>query len=278
MSPSTRMLELDFAVQDPAVSSATVRQAVAHAVNREALVAAVFGPLTKDAVVSDDHLTVDSQPWYEASTAAVGYDTPDPGATEHLLVSAGFHKGPDGSYVDATGRPFVLRLAVESGDPWSGAVATQVVGQLHDAGIGTTATAVDGVAGLAAAAQAHAYDLALVAPVERPYLSPTQGWYTQGLGPAGRNGSADWSGFDDPQVDQLFAEAEAELNPVNAAPIYGQIDDQLWDQMVGLPIVEEPVLTAHGVQISGVSANSSINGLLWNVSTWKVLVPAPKPA
>ena len=272
---SVQMLQLDFAVQSPAVSSATVRQAVAHAVDRNAIVTSVFGTLTTEPAVPDDHLTVNSQMWYQASTAAVGYDAPDPEATEHLLVSAGYHRGPDGAFVDGTGKPLVLRLAVESGDPWIHAVADQIVDQLHQAGIGVTEEDVDGVSGLAAAAELHAYDMALVTRTAGPYLSVTQGWYSLGLGPVGKNGSADWSGFDDPQVDQLFAEAEVELNPLNSGAVYGQIDDQLWDQMVGLPIVQEPVLSAHDVQISGVVPNPSINGTLWNVGTWKPLVPGP---
>ena len=88
-------------------------------------------------------------------------------------------------------------------------------------------------------------------------------------------GTQNWSRLDDPQVDQLFIQAARALNPVDGSAIYAQIDDQLWDQMVALPLFGEPGLVANGVQIANVQYNPSIDGILWNVAVWTVLKPGP---
>ena len=74
----------------------------------------------------------------------------------------------------------------------------------------------------------------------------TAAWYSDGQGSVGSEGTEDWSNFDDPQVDQLFAQAAEALNPVTGGAIYAQIDDQLWDQMVALPLFAEPGFEANG--------------------------------
>ena len=134
---------------------------------------------------------------------------------------------------------------------------------------------VAGTAGLAAAAAANSYDMALVARVSSPFQTVTEAWYSDGQGPEGSNGSENWSKFDDPQVDQLFLQAAQALNPVTGSAIYAQIDDQLWDQMVALPLFGEPALLANGVQIAGADYNASADGILWNVALWTILRPGP---
>jgi ABC-type transport system substrate-binding protein len=79
---------------------------------------------------------------------------------------------------------------------------------------------------------------------------------------------------DDPQVDQLFLQAAQELNPVTGGAAYTQIDDQLWDQMVALPLFGEPGLAANGVQVANATYNPSVDGILWNVALWARLKPA----
>ncbi len=119
------------------------------------------------------------------------------------------------------------------------------------------------------------YDMALVTRVSSPFQTVTAAWYSDGQGSVGSEGTEDWSNFDDPQVDQLFAQAAEALNPVTGGSIYAQIDDQLWDQMVAVPLFAEPGLEANGVQLANVEYNPSTDGLLWNVALWTTLKPGP---
>jgi ABC-type transport system substrate-binding protein len=117
--------------------------------------------------------------------------------------------------------------------------------------------------------------MALVRRISSPFQTTTADWYSDALGAGGTAGSQDWSNFDDPQVDQDFTLASQALNPVSGATIYAQIDDQLWDQMVGLPLFGEPAFLGNGVQIQNVQFNASIDGILWNLPLWTTLKPGP---
>ncbi|HWD51201.1 MAG TPA: ABC transporter family substrate-binding protein [Acidimicrobiales bacterium] len=275
VQPSLTFMQVEFNTISPLGSQMALRQGVAHSIDREALLAQTFKAVAPDLEVNEDHLAVPFANTYAKSSAASGYDKADPAAADRLLTSVGYHRAPDLRYVDAGGNQLTVRMAVESGDPWIAQVGEAIASQLRVAGIAVVIIPVDGQAGLAATAKANGYDLALVTRSAGPYLTTTDGWYSEDLGPPGAGGSTDWSNFDDPAVDQLFAEASQELNPTVGDPIYAQIDDTLWGQMVSLPLFQEPALVANGVQLDGIQYNSSIDGLLWNLPSWSPLIPKP---
>lgn len=272
IQPSLSFSQLEFNVDSPATSDLAVRQAIAHAINRPTLLRDAVGAIEPSIAVSDDHLAVPTQTAYQASSAATEYDSANLIATGRLMASAGYHKS-GANYVDAGGSPLHLTLGVESADPLLSRVATEMVGQLQSAGFLVSAVPVNGVAGLVAASEADGYDLVLDDRTASPYLTTTVGWYSEQLGSAGQTGSADWSNFDSPDVDQLFSQAAQDLNPVTGGKVYAQIDDILWDQMVALPLFQAPAFLANGVQVANVQYNPSSDGLLWNLAQWTALVP-----
>jgi peptide/nickel transport system substrate-binding protein len=272
--PSLQLLSLEFNVRSPIGSHVAARQAVAHAIDRAILLNRLFGTIAPTLTPNQDHLSVAGQTSYSAPTAAGEYAHADPAATDSLLKSLGFDKTAGTPYVDATGKPFSLRLAAEIGDPWIDQAAAGVAVQLRMAGIGVVLVPVQGQAGLAVAAASGAYDMALVTRTSGPFQSVTQGWYSDGTGRWGLNDTQNWSRFDDPQVNRLFVQAAQELNPVTGGAIYAQVDDQLWGQMVALPLFSEPGLVANGVQVANAIYNPSIDGILWNVALWTRLKPA----
>ena len=272
--PSLALLSLEFDVHSTIGGHVAARQAIAHAIDRTGLLNHVFGTVDPTLPVSQDHLAVAWQTSYSASTAAGEYDQVDPDSTDKLLGTLGFTKGAAGLYVDAAGKPLVVRMAVEEGDPWIDGTAAALVAELKDGGITVTTLPVAGSAGLAAATATDAYDMALVTRVSGPFPSVTQAWYSDGTARHAAD-DEDWSRYDDPQVDELFVQAAQALNPVTGATIYGQIDDQLWDQMVALPLFGEPGLVANGVQVANAAYNPSVDGVLWNVDQWTRMQPAP---
>jgi ABC-type transport system substrate-binding protein len=167
-------------------------------------------------------------------------------------------------------------MIVESGDPWISQAATGIASQLRRAGIAVTTTFVEGTQGMENSVGSDSWDVALVTRTSSPFETMGSTWYSEQLGPADSTGTEDWSQFSDPQVDQLFIEAAEELNPVDGASIYEQIDDQLWDQMVALPLFGEPGLLANGVQLTNVQYDPAPDGILWNVSLWSRLKPRPQ--
>ena len=273
--PALTFLSLEFNVKSAVGSHVAARQAVAHAIDRSSLLNRLFGTIDPALEVNQDHLAVAWQTSYSASTAGGEYAQVDLSGTDSLLKTLGYTNTPGTPYADAAGRPFTVRMAVEDGDPWIDEAATGIAAQLRAAGITVVVLSVRGAAGLAAAAATNAYDMALVTRTSGPYQSITQGWYSDGTGRWGANDGQNWSRFEDPQVERLFVQAAQQLNPVTGGDTYTQIDDQLWDQMVALPLFGEPGLEANGVQVANAAYNPSVDGILWNVALWSRLGPAP---
>ena len=273
--PALTFLSLEFNVKSAVGSHVAARQAVAHAIDRSSLLNRLFGTIDPALEVNQDHLAVAWQTSYSASTAGGEYAQVDLSGTDSLLKTLGYTNTPGTPYADAAGRPFTVRMAVEDGDPWIDEAATGIAAQLRAAGITVVVLSVQGAAGLAAAAATNAYDMALVTRTSGPYQSITQGWYSDGTGRWGANDGQNWSRFEDPQVERLFVQAAQQLNPVTGGDTYTQIDDQLWDQMVALPLFGEPGLEANGVQVANAAYNPSVDGILWNVALWSRLGPAP---
>ncbi len=275
VKPSLNLVQLEFNVTSPVTMRAAARQAIAHAIDRNALLTRTFGSIDPTLAVNQDHLATASQASYEQSSAAGEYSAPDLPTTDHLLKSIGFHQDPAGNYVDDAGKQLTLRMAVEIGDPWISQLAVLISSQLRSAGIAVVTVPVDGAEGVPSTGPASSYDVALVNSVSSPFQSVTAAWFSDGLGIMNSSGSENWSKLDDPQVDQLFIEAAQSLNPVSGGSIYAQIDDQLWDQMVALPLFAEPALVANGVQLANIQYNASVDGILWNVPLWTTLKPGP---
>lgn len=272
---SMQFLQLEFNVKSQLVGTLAVRQAIAHSLDRSKLLSDTLGSIQTAPAVDNDHLAVNSQPQYATAKASAPYARPDLGAAATLMSSAGYTRLVFGPYEDIAGKPIVLRMAVEVGDPWIAGVAALVASQLEAAGFQVVTVPVAGAAGMNDAARSNSYDLALVSRTASTFLTSTMAWYSDQLGEPGSGGSEDWSNYDDATVDQLFRQASQELNPVNGATYYAQIDAQLWNQMIALPLFQEPAFLAHGVQLGTVQYNSSSTGLLWNVAAWTPLKPKP---
>jgi peptide/nickel transport system substrate-binding protein len=272
LRPTLNLLDLEFNVKSTVMSRVATRQAIAHAVDRNGLLARTFGAVDPDLVVNQDHLATAMQSTYTPSSASGGYTASDLATSGQLLRSVGFHQDAADSWVNSDGAKLTIRMAVQGGDPWIRAVGSQISEQLHSAGISVITIPLSSTAAPDNATSAN-YDMALVTRVSSPFQSVTADWYSDGPAAGGSATSQDWSNFDDPQVDQDFNLASQALNPVTGGGIYAQIDDQLWDQMVGLPLFGEPAFVGNGVQIQNVLYNASTDGILWNLPLWTTLKP-----
>jgi len=273
LRPTLNLLDLEFNVKSTVLDRVATRQAIAHAIDRSGLLARTFGAVDPDLVVNQDHLATAMQSTYTPSSAAGGYTAADLATTGQLLRSVGFHQDAADNWVNSDGAKLTLRMVVQGGDPWISSVGSQISEQLHSAGIAVIVIPVSGTAEPKSAITSASYDMALVTRVSSPFQTATADWYSDGPAGGGSVTSQDWSNFDDPQVDQDFSLASQALNPVTGGGIYAQIDDQLWDQMVGLPLFGEPAFVGNGVQIQNVAYNASTDGILWNLSLWTTLKP-----
>jgi ABC-type transport system substrate-binding protein len=139
-APRPIVTELGLRTDGGPLADTRVRQALAAAIDRNALRTAV----APDALAADAFGLAPSQPGY-ASTAPQGPPgRPDTAAAASLLTAAGWTRGADGRWRDG-GTPVQLVIGAAAERPTDLAVAENVATQLDAAGIGTTVVAPTGV-------------------------------------------------------------------------------------------------------------------------------------
>jgi len=200
--------------------------------------------------------------------------TPVPDQAAALIEESGLVRTPnDPYYHSAFGPPFELHLVVDESDPWAAAAGPVIRSELDAAGLETTLYPITGATAAGQALSDGFADLALLPVTFSPYMSQTASWYTTQLGPAGKNGSQDWTGYSNSQFDRLVETASQQLNPNTAAGYYAQADTQLWDEMVSLPLFAEPAALAWSRTIGGVTPTPRSDALLWYAQLWAVRAP-----
>lgn len=197
-----------------------VRRAIAQAIDKEEVLALALGGVGETAfsplastIAGFDPSLKDLEPPY------------DPAQAQALLEEAGFTRQDDGSWLDAEGQPFTLRLLTSTRPPNEN-VAAVIQEQLARIGIPVEIQALDSNAATEAAT-AGEYQMMLWrydwndADVLNTYLSSS------------RMGRTNRSFYSNPDLDELLAQAAAEQDPAARAELYSQaqailIADQPW--------------------------------------------------
>jgi peptide/nickel transport system substrate-binding protein len=297
---STTLLQLEFSTTAPYTASLDIRLAVAHAIDRQQLINELVGWADSTIVPAASHLFTQTQQGYpshkppplqvseqpSSTTTTVPKSSPtatpfpagaDLAESARLLAAAGAMRLGRGPWTFLTGTALDLRMAVDAADPWANEVAATLSRQLDAAGIGLSVVDAPSAEAAGLELAQDRVNMALLPMHSSPYPSQAIAWYTPLLGQPGTGGSQDWSNFDDTAVDTLLEKASQQLNPVDAAPIYTQVDAVLWQQMVALPLFVQPSLLAWSGLIAGVSANPNGPSLLWTAQSWARRVPPNSP-
>jgi peptide/nickel transport system substrate-binding protein len=295
---SATLLQLDMASSLESDLSPDLRYAIALTINRQDLVNQQVSWAAPGVEPGNSHLSVQGQQSYKpastgsptttippptssTSTTVIGAGgsvnfpvTPVPAQAAAYITASGLVKTPgDPYYHSAFGAPFQLHMIYDSDDPWASTAAPTIRAELEAAGLDTTLLPVDGATETGEALAAGFADLAVLPVNFTPYMSQTMAWYTTLLGPAGKNGSQDWTGYSNSQFDKLVETASQQLNLDTAATVYNQADTMLWDDMVSLPLFAEPTVLVWSRTIGGVTAMPRSPSLLWFAQLWAVRAP-----
>ncbi len=298
---SSSFLQLEFSALSPVTGAPEVRQAIAHALDRQSLVNQVVGWADSNIVPAASHLYSQAQGSYPGPAtvapqlaALPGYTPPstsgpptaalpfpltdDDAAAARDLAAAGYSRGPASTtWTQPDGTPVVVRLVVDGADQWAVRASAVIVDQLAAQGITTTVSTEPDLTSTGMALASGGADAALLPMTAPPYKSEATAWYTTMLGPPGTDGSQDWMNYDDPALDSLLTQAAQQLDPVKASPLYAQADLSLWNSMIALPLFAEPTALAWSSESAGIGPNPFGAGLLWAPETWGIRVPPTSP-
>lgn len=297
---STTFLQLEFSTTSSVTASVDVRSAIAHAVDRQALIEQVAGWADSVITPAESLIYAQSQGGYPnhkppplqvselpgSTTTTLPATSPtttpfppsaDPATTDRLLSALGYTRTAGGDWISPEGTALTVRLAVDDADGWASASAPVLEHQLASEGIAVTQVTAASAEDAGIDLSQGTVDMALLPMHSSPYPSQAISWYTPLAGTAGTGGSQDWSNLDDTSVNSLLEKAAAELNPVTAAPIYEQAESVLWQDMVALPLFTEPSVLVWSDMTAGVSPNPDGPSLLWSPLDWSIRVAPTSP-
>ncbi|PZS24924.1 MAG: hypothetical protein DLM58_23700 [Pseudonocardiales bacterium] len=249
---------LDFNTKDPLLSHKEIRQAIAYAIDRPALVADTVGKFSDKATALGNRLLVVNQKGYEDHSGA--YAQQDLAKAKSLLEGLGATMGSDGYYT-LDGRQLAFQIITTGGNPLRDQTIATIAAQLKRAGIKVTEVSdADIFAGpdKPMSLAARNFQIALFAlNGALPLLAPSVSNYQSG-------GAQNYTQAGDPVADaQLTAMATA-TSADDAIKAANEADKALWNDMYSLPLYQKPTLLAFDSTYSGVLDNFASAGPLWN--------------
>jgi peptide/nickel transport system substrate-binding protein len=296
---SDTFLQLEMASGPNSRLSPDIRFAIALSVDRQALVAREVDWALSSVQVATSHIYAQGQSGYHASlsttpttaptgapttststsTTIIGQggsvnfpSTPSLQQASALMVASGLSRSGTGTWHSAFAVPLSLHLVVDDGDPWALASGPQIQSQLESAGFAVTLVPAASEAAAGEMLSSGAADLALIPRTSSPFLSQAMAWYSNLLGPAGEDGSENWSGYDSGTFNSLVTKASQQLNTTTAAADYLAADTQLWNDVVALPLYAEPSALVWSREVANMNPTPTSNSLLWYAQYWAVRV------
>ncbi|MCU1489942.1 MAG: ABC-type transporter, substrate-binding lipoprotein family 5 [Acidimicrobiaceae bacterium] len=303
--------QLAMNVSDPVLSDPLVREAVAAAIDRNQLVTNTVGLLTSFGQTAGNRVYAAGAPGSQGNDGAFG--SVNLTEADSLLAQAGYPMSSSGDVLSPSGKPLALQLIGPAGNPLIARIEAELSSQLLQAGITVSVTNVPQARLLSDLLPTGRYQLALVPYLVSAYPSTASALYTKPVGPtpiaptdaattttalspvvpkapalivtgdetepgATVTGAVSRNvlGYDDPEVDSLFASASAQLNASAASSLYNKIDIRLWLDLPTLPLFQMPAELVTRVDLVNVSSTQTEVGPLWDAQDWAIqLSPLP---
>jgi ABC-type transport system substrate-binding protein len=237
-----------------------VRQALNHAIDRNAISAQLFGGVVEPA----QGVFPNSVP-YVTYTDSDLY-TFDPERAQALLVEAGWTPGADG-ILTKDGKPLELSLIVDAAMfPQAGSMAQVIQAQLKAIGVALKPQLLD-YTGWIAAYESKSYDILMNITWGAPYdpHSSLSGVFS--------STSSSTIAYANPELDTLISQALAAPDEAQRKELFGQIWKVLDAQAAVVPIVYSSRVYALGRNVEGFT----MAGTEYELTLNGIRIAAPQP-
>jgi peptide/nickel transport system substrate-binding protein len=250
---------LTFNLRHPILKDFAVREAIALAIDRQQLLERTVGLFSDRAQVLGNRIWMVGQQGYEDHSG--GYGRGDVQAATARLERAGWVEGAGGVRVK-NGRKLLLRYITLPGDFVKYRSGELLQDQLAKVGIELDVRPVDPNALFGDRLPNGGFEIAGFSWVGTPFaISGSQEIYVTG-------GGGNYGRFSHPEVDALFEQATAELDPARSTALANQIDRKLWEGLPVIPLYQRPTFLAWRDTLRNVVENPSNEGPLWNAESW----------
>ncbi len=245
-----------FQLDDPLLARHNIRAAIAHGIDRQAIIDTLLRDLSPGLPVLDNAILVEGQEGYEPHFARW---THDPAESERLLRAEGCERGADGIYVCdgkrlsfgfmSTSGNDLRELAFEVIQAQLRAVGIEVIFEFRDAPVAFSARGLFG----------GNFDL-FMAATGTP--DPNSGVQMYACG-----GGFNFGSYCNEEATEALEASDSELDPAVRLALLNEADELIAHDLPVLPLYQKPVILAAQDAFRGAVNNPG--GLpTWNVEDW----------
>ena len=250
---------LDFNYRNKLLADAAVRKALATGLNIQQIVDRTVKQFSDQASVLGNRIWLTGQPEYQDHRGQ--YGNGDVAGAEKLLTDAGYTKGSDGIFAKG-GKRLSFNISTTAGNALRENQEQVIQAQAKEFGIEIKIKNAEADKLFGEWLPEGNYEIANFAWVGTPAaVSSNQPIFSSGS-------AQNYGDYRNPQVDQMFTQAVAELDPAKAAELSNQIDQKLWEDMPTIPLYQKPTFIAYRNTFTGIGDNTSSQGPFWNAGTW----------
>lgn len=262
----TSFEHLDMNTKDPLLAHKQIREAIALAIDRPALVNATVGQFSDKASVLGNRMILSNQPGYQDHSGQYAHQ--NIAKAKQLLQSIGCTMGSGGIY-NCFGKPLSFKVDTTTDNPLRDQTIQIMANQVKAAGIKLTEFANDNIFGGPTdpgSLVSEQFQLALFAWVGGPAISQNQSIYISPLNHHGQQQNYTQGGTS--QIDAALKKMSTAPNTTVEKQWANTADKLLWQQMYTLPLYQKPTLLSFSSNYQGIGDNPTQVGPLWNSDTW----------
>jgi len=221
----------------PNLKDRAVRIAIQQGINRQQIADALLGPLGGTPTILNNHIFMGNQEGYVDNSAVVAFD---PAKAKAGLDAAGWTLATGEKFRKKGGKELTLTLLIPSGAPAPLVESPLIQSQLKDIGVNVKIVAkgddfFDFVSN-------GSFDMTIFTWVGTPYpISSSKSIYQK---PVGDNIFQNYFRVGTKNIDDLFDQASAELDPAKAIDLANQADKAIWAEGHSLTTYQRPELLA----------------------------------
>jgi peptide/nickel transport system substrate-binding protein len=266
--PGLQFQHLDFNESNYYLAQAGIRHALAYGTNRQQMVDRIVSPLDSSIKPLESRMFMPTQPQYQDTSA--GYGAFDPAKAKQLLAAAGMKMGSDGYFHPTTGpekgQDFTLSVSTTSGVPVRAEIEELFQADMKAIGVKIDVKNYDANTLFGTVGPKGEFDIIEFAWVLTPFASGNQAIYCSYTDPG--TCGINWDHYSNHKVDSLLDQAVGTVDPAQSASLYNQADTLLWQDMVTLPLFQQPTLFAWSSSFGNIEPNTSNIGVPWNAQQW----------
>ncbi|WP_034264253.1 ABC transporter family substrate-binding protein [Actinospica robiniae] len=247
---SSQYRQLTMNAASPYLADQSVRQAIAEALDRQAIAQSDLAGMDVPETVLDSHFFMPSQLGYADDAGEVG--AYDPAAARRLLTRAGWIQAAGSRYRTKGGKQLDLSLLIQKGVQVAAGEASQIISMLEQVGIKVTVTQ-EGDDFLTKVA-AGGFDLAVFARTLDEFPVSSNVAHYQGDTAQGGTWGTNYSHLASLSLDSLLAKATSAVTLADETTIINQADQQVWQEAGSIPFYQGPEIDVQAPNLANYGA------------------------